>query len=158
MRRQVIDITTTTTAAPPAVYALLANGASWTAWSPIDGFALERQGAQEPEGIGAVRLFRNGRIEGRDTITELISDRRLGYTHVSRLPVEDYRATVELEPDGSGTRIRWRASFRPVVPGMGPLLRVGLGRFLRRCAEGLAEYAGRGGVSPPAGAPRRRRS
>ena len=156
MRRQVIDITTTTTAAPAAVYALLADGASWPAWSPIDAFELEREGAHEPEGVGAVRLFRNGRVEGRDTITELVPDRRLGYTHVSSLPVKDYRASVELEPDGAGTRIRWRASFRPTVPGTGPLLRAALGRFLRRCAEGLAEHAA--AVSPPADAPRRRPS
>ena len=143
MRRQVIDITTTTAAAPGAVYALLADGASWPAWSPIDSFELERAGADEPEGIGAVRLFRNGRVEGRDTIVELVKDRRLGYTHVSSLPVKDYRASVDLEPDGSGTRIRWQASFLPKAPGTGPLLRVALGRFLRRCAEGLATHAGR---------------
>jgi uncharacterized protein YndB with AHSA1/START domain len=140
---QVIDITTTTRARPAAVYALLADGASWPAWSPIDSFDLEREGAGAPEGVGAVRLFRNGRVDGRDTIVELVPDRRLGYTHVSSLPVKDYRATVDLEPDGSGTRIHWQASFRPTVPGTGALLRVALGRFLRRCAEGLADYAAR---------------
>jgi uncharacterized protein YndB with AHSA1/START domain len=141
VRRQTIDITTTTTAAPAAVYALLADGASWPGWSPIDTFELEREGADEPEGVGAVRVFRNGRVVGRDTIVELVEDRRLGYTHVSSLPIKDYRATVDLEPDGSGTRIRWQASFAPTVPGTGPLLRRALGRFLRQCAEGLAEHA-----------------
>jgi uncharacterized protein YndB with AHSA1/START domain len=141
MRRQTIDITTTTAAAPAAVYALLADGSSWPAWSPIDSFELEREGADAPEGVGAVRVFRNGRVEGRDTIVELVADRRLAYTHVSRLPVKDYRGSVDLEPDGSGTRIRWQASFAPTVPGTGPLLRRALGRFLRQCAEGLAGHA-----------------
>jgi uncharacterized protein YndB with AHSA1/START domain len=141
VRRQTIDITTTTTAAPGAVYALLADGASWPGWSPIDSFELEREGANEPEGVGAVRVFRNGRVVGRDTIVELVEDRRLGYTHVSSLPVKDYRATVDLEPDGSGTRIRWQASFAPTVPGTGSLLRRALERFLRQCAEGLAGRA-----------------
>jgi uncharacterized protein YndB with AHSA1/START domain len=140
---QVIDITATTPAGPAAVYALLADGASWPSWTPIDAFELEREGAGAPEGVGAVRRFRNGRVEGRDTIVELVPDRRLGYTHVSSLPVRDYRATVDLEPHGGGTRIRWRASFRPVVPGTGALLRIALGRFLRRCAEGLADRAAR---------------
>jgi uncharacterized protein YndB with AHSA1/START domain len=140
---QVIDITVTTPAGPAAVYALLADGASWPSWSPIDAFELEREGAGAPEGVGAVRRFRNGRVGGRDTIVELVPDRRLGYTHVSSLPVRDYRANVDLEPDGAGTRIRWRASFRPVVPGTGALLRIALGRFLRRCAEGLADHAAR---------------
>ena len=141
MRRQTIDITTTTPAAPRAVYALLADGASWPGWSPIDSFELEREGAGALEGVGAVRVFRNGRVEGRDTIVELVEDRRLAYTHVSSLPVKDYRASVDLEPAEAGTRIRWQASFRPKVPGTGPLLRRALERFLRSCAEGLAARA-----------------
>lgn len=141
MRRQTIDITTTSAAAPAAVFALLADGASWPAWSPIDAFELEREGADAPEGVGAVRVLRNGRVEGRDTIVELVADRRLAYTHVSSLPVKDYRGSVDLEPDGSGTRIRWQASFAAAVPGTGPLLRLALGRFLRQCAEGLAGHA-----------------
>jgi uncharacterized protein YndB with AHSA1/START domain len=141
MRRQKIAITTTTAAPPATVYALLADGASWPAWSPIDSFELEREGVDAPEGVGAVRVFRNGRVEGRDTIVELVADRRLAYTHLSRLPVNDYRASVDLEPDGSGTRIRWQASFTPTVPGTGRLLRRALSRFLRQCAEGLAGHA-----------------
>jgi uncharacterized protein YndB with AHSA1/START domain len=141
VRRQTIDITTTSAAAPAAVFALLADGASWPAWSPIDAFELEREGADTPEGVGAVRVLRNGRVEGRDTIVELVADRRLAYTHVSSLPVKDYRGRVDLEPDGSGTRIRWQASFVAAVPGTGPLLRLALGRFLRQCAEGLAGHA-----------------
>lgn len=88
-----------------------------------------------------MRLFRNGRIEVRDTIAELVADRRFGYTHVSRLPIKDYRADVDLEPDGSGTRIRWRATFSATVPGRGFVLRRALARFLQQCAEGLADAA-----------------
>jgi hypothetical protein len=141
MRRQLIDITTRTAAGPAAVYELLTNASTWPDWAPIDSFELEQEGAGGPEGIGAVRVFRRGRTEGRDTIAELATDRRFGYTHVSKLPIRDYRADVDLAPDGSGTRIRWRASFTPTVPGMGMLLRLALGRFLRQCAEGLADYA-----------------
>ncbi|MGH2941240.1 MAG: SRPBCC family protein [Solirubrobacteraceae bacterium] len=151
MRRQHIDITTTTAARPAAVYALLTDGASWPEWSPIDSFELEKPGAEAPEGVGAVRVLRSGRTEGRDTIAELVPDRRFGYTHVSRLPMKDYRANVDLEPDGGGgTRIRWQASFSPTYPGTGPLLRLALRRFLRQCAAGLADYAReRGGVVTP---------
>jgi Polyketide cyclase / dehydrase and lipid transport len=148
MRRQQIDIRTTTLAGPAAVYALITDGASWPDWSPIDSFELEKEGVGGPEGVGAVRVFRNGRIEGRDTIVELVADRRLGYTHVSDLPIKGYRADIDLEPDGTGTRIRWRASFRATVPGTGPVLRWALGRFLRQCADGLADAApGRAGSS-----------
>lgn len=52
--------------------ALLRDGAGWPEWSPIDLFELERPGADEPEGLGAVRVFRVGHVTGRDEIVELI--------------------------------------------------------------------------------------
>src|SRR3954453_3854409 len=98
MARQRIEHRATTTAEPAAVYALLRDGATWPEWSPIDSFELERPGADEPEGIGELRRLKNGRVPARDTIVELVPDRRLSYTHVSSLPVRDYRGDVDLEP------------------------------------------------------------
>ena len=46
MGRQKIDITVPSAAPPAAVFALLADGASWPAWSPIDSFELERPGTR----------------------------------------------------------------------------------------------------------------
>src|SRR5687768_15244051 len=143
MSRQRIEHTATTTAEPAAVYALLRDGATWTTWGPLDSFALERPGAGEPEGLGAVRIFRSGRITGRDTIAELVQDRRFSYTHVSNLPIRDYRADVDLEPTEEGTRIRWVSAFEPKIPGTGRLMRRGLDGFVAKLADGLADHAGR---------------
>src|SRR4051794_38127103 len=139
--RQRIEHTAVTTADPATVYALLRDGATWPAWSPIDSFELERPGADEPEGIGAVRRFKNGRVTGRDTIVELVPDRRLSYTHVSSLPVRDYRGDVDLEPVAGGTEIRWVSTFAPKVPGTGALLRRALDGFIAGMTNGLAEHA-----------------
>ena len=35
------------------------------------------------EGLGAVRIFRQGKVEGRDTVAELVENRRFSYTHQS---------------------------------------------------------------------------
>lgn len=56
VRRQHIDVQVHTQADAGTVYALLRDGASWPTWSPIDSFELERTGAQEAEGIGAILL------------------------------------------------------------------------------------------------------
>src|SRR5215203_2363884 len=72
MSRQRIEHTATSSAEPAAVYALLRAGATWPVWGPLDSFELERPGEDEPEGLGAVRLFRSGRVTGRDTIAELV--------------------------------------------------------------------------------------
>ncbi|MEO7195974.1 MAG: SRPBCC family protein, partial [Pseudonocardiaceae bacterium] len=102
-----VDVQVHTRAEPAAVYALLRDGASWPRWGPIDSFQLERAGERESEGVGAIRIFRKGKVPGRDQVAELIPDRRFSYLHLSGLPVRDYRADVDLEPIEGGTRIRW---------------------------------------------------
>ncbi len=145
MGRQRIEHHATSTADPATVFSLLREGATWPSWSPIESVELERQGADEPEGVGAVRVLRRGRVEGRDTIAELVPDRRFVYTHVSSLPVRDYRGEIDLEPTGEGTAIRWVSSFEPKIPGTGRLIRRGIDGFIAEMTNGLAEGAAKRG-------------
>ena len=141
MRRRHIEVTQHSAAPPAAVFALLVDGETWPRWSPIEAFELERTGDPPPEGVGAIRVFRRGRTTGRDQIVEIVPGRRFGYVSLSGLPVRDYRAHIDLEPDGDGTAIRWGASFAPKMVGAGWLLERGLRRFLCECAAGLAAHA-----------------
>jgi Polyketide cyclase / dehydrase and lipid transport len=141
MARQRIEHRATTTADPATVYALLRDGATWTEWAPIDSFQLEREGAGEREGIGAVRVLRSGRVTGRDTIAELVENRRFAYTNESSLPLKNYRGTVDLDPVDGGTAIRWVSEFDPKVPGTGALVRRGLDDFVAKLVNGLAARA-----------------
>jgi Polyketide cyclase / dehydrase and lipid transport len=141
MGRQRIEQHATSTADPATVYALLRDGASWPAWTPIESSELERPGEQEREGLGAVRRFRSGRVTGHDEIVELVPNRRFAYAHTSNLPVRDYRGEIDLEPTAEGTAIRWVSTFEPKLPGTGGLLRRGLDRFIAECTRGLAEHA-----------------
>ena len=81
-------------------------------------------------------------MTGRDTIVELVEDRRFVDTSVSSLPVKDYRGSVDLEPlpDG-GTAITWVSEFDPKLPGTGGLVRRGLDGFVAKLANGLAARA-----------------
>jgi hypothetical protein len=63
VRRQQIEVTTHSRAEPDVVFDLRANGPSWP---PIESFELERPGDPPPEGVGAIRVFRQGRTTGRD--------------------------------------------------------------------------------------------
>jgi Polyketide cyclase / dehydrase and lipid transport len=141
MGRRHIEVTAHSHAGPAALFALLADGTTWPSWSPIESFELERPGDPPPEGPGAIRIFRRGRTVGRDQIVEVVPGRRFGYVSLSGLPVRDYRAHIDLEPDGDGTTIRWQASFAPKVVGTGWLLERGLRRFLDECVQGLAEHS-----------------
>lgn len=142
MRRQHVDVEVHTSADATTLYGLLRDGTSWPDWSPIESSELERAG-EEPDGIGAIWVFRRGRVIGRDQIVELVPDRRFSYRHLSGLPVHDYRGDVDLEPTERGTRIRWRTSFLPKVSGTGWLCRWGIRRFVDQTARGLAAYAGK---------------
>src|SRR4051812_32307852 len=141
MPRQRIEHRATTTADPATVYALLRAGATWPEWAPIDSVELERPGAGEPEGVGAIRVLRSGRVTGRDTIAELVPDRRFAYTHESSLPVKNYRGEVALEPADGGTSIRWVSTFWPKIPGTGAIVRRGLSKFIAEMTDGLAQGA-----------------
>jgi hypothetical protein len=141
MARQRIEHRAATTADPATVYALLRDGSTWPSWAPIDSLELERPGADEPEGVGALRVLRSGRVTGRDEIVELVPDRRFSYAHTSSLPVRNHRGDVDLEPVAEGTAIRWVSAFDPKYPGTGWLVRRALDGFVAKLANGLAERA-----------------
>lgn len=141
MRRYVIEKTARSSADPSEVYRLLRDGATWPDWTTINAFELEREGDGELEGVGAVRVFVNGRIRGRDEITGFAQDRQFRYNHLDGLPVRDYRGVVDLVPREAGTEITWTISFGPKYPGTGWVLERALGRFLQQCVDGLAKHA-----------------
>jgi hypothetical protein len=141
VRRYVIEKSAQTSAEPGVVYRLLRDGSTWPDWSSIKSFELERAGDGEPEGVGAVRVFVNGRVRGRDEITGFAEDRQFRYSHLEGLPVRDYRGVVDLVPIEAGTDITWTVSFGAKYYGTGWVLRRGLDRFLQRVVDGLAKYA-----------------
>ena len=143
MKRRTVRVTAHTDAPTAVVYGLLADGTTWPDWSPIETFALEREGDPPPEGPGAIRVFVKGRTTGRDEVLELEPGRRLKYASQSELPVREYVGEVVLQPTASGgTDIDWHSTFFPTTPpGTGWLVARGIRRFLGRCARGLAVYA-----------------
>ena len=149
MAQQVIDRTATTTAAPSAVYALLADGSTWPQWSPLGSFELLEPGDGRPEGLGAVRLFTTGRLKSRERVVECTPGEAFSYVLEAGMPLRDYRAVVTLTPTGTCTSIRWRSTFHAKVPGTGWIYRRQLGNFIGRVVEGLAAAAPRARLSEP---------
>ena len=69
--------------------------------------------------FGALRVFRTGRTRSCEEIIALEPGKRFGYALRSGLPLRDYRAYVDLTPDGEGTAIHWHSTFTGKVPGTG---------------------------------------
>jgi uncharacterized protein YndB with AHSA1/START domain len=124
------------------VFALLADAGTWTSWTPFTAVVVERAGG--PDGVGEIRRTRSPGAWGRERVIAVEPDTRLSYAYLagSLAPfMRDYVATVDLEESGGATTIRWQASFQPRFPGLGWPVRLLLGPFLQRCADGLAARA-----------------
>ena len=135
---QRISVHARASAPADTVYALLRDGASWPKWSPLGSFELVREGDGEPEGLGAIRLFKTNGVRSYEKIVALVPGRRFGYALERGLPLRDYVAYVDLSPRDGGTDIHWHSTFTPKIPGSGWFYRWFLGSFIKRVAAGLA--------------------
>jgi hypothetical protein len=140
MSRRQLDIRAHAPAAPEVVFGLLADGASWPLWSPIESFELERPGDPPPEGPGAVRSSGEAALPAA--------------TRSSRwFPVAVW-ATSRFQPCRSATITPPSTSSQPATgrrsgggrrSSPGPRHRTapgaGLGRFLDQCTRGPAAQA-----------------
>jgi Polyketide cyclase / dehydrase and lipid transport len=148
--RRHVNVSAVTPASAEVVYELLADHSTWPAWSSIESVELEHAGDPPPEGVGAIRVNKRGRVTGRDQILELVPGKRFKYAALSGLPVRDYIGEVDLSPapDG-GTAVSWHSSFSPKMPGTGWMLQRGIRQFLDECVAGLAEYAAESSNAKP---------
>ena len=146
MRRiQSIDTHAVVPAPPAAVWADLVDGRRWPTWSPLGAYELVTPGATGPDApLGEVRIFRTKQLMGatvpREEVVEVVPERRLAYVLLDGMPLDDYRAVIDLTPVDSGTEVRWRSTFTARRRGMGPVYRRLLGLFIQRCVDGLAAH------------------
>ena len=95
------------------IWALLVDATAWSRWSRIPRAEREREGVPAPDGVGSIRSLGPKRFASREEVVVFEPPIHFAYILLSGLPVQRYRADVELSADGGGTRITWRASFVP---------------------------------------------
>jgi uncharacterized protein YndB with AHSA1/START domain len=127
---------------PAAVWDVVSTHAGMFRWTPYRKSILEREGANHPNGVGAIRaLYLLGRPT-REQITAFEPPHRLRYTLLSGLPFRDYTGEVTVEPDGSGSRLHTRIAFRTRIPGsqlFGPVaVRIATKKAARLAERGLS--------------------
>jgi hypothetical protein len=133
----------TSSAAPDAVFALLADATVWKDWAGplIRQSFWEREGTPPPGGVGAIKRLGAKLVYSREETVEYDPPRRYAYSMLSGQPVRSYRADVELRPVDGGTHIRWAGRFEPKIPGTGPFMRWYLGRIVAGFTKRLAAAA-----------------
>jgi hypothetical protein len=77
----------------------------------------------------------------RERIVERLPNQRLSYILLSGLAVRDYRADIDLTPEGAGTTVRWHTTFKAKLPGLGWAYRRTLFKATRDFVDGLAQRA-----------------
>lgn len=142
---QQIDVRAVVPAPPAAVWADLVDGSTWPTWSPLGSYELVTPGSTGPDApLGEVRIFRTKQAVGettpREEVVEVVPERRLSYVLLDGMPLDGYRADIDLTPVEGGTEVRWRSSFTARRRWMGPVYRRMLGLFIRRCVDGLAAH------------------
>jgi hypothetical protein len=131
----------TTSAPVDAVWPLVAEARRWSDWSFLSRTDLEREGAPDPDGVGAIRRFTRFGIGSREEVVAWDPPNHLAYRILSGFPVRNYRADITLEPHGPGTRIDWAGTFDARWPGTGWLLGALVPVMMRRFATSVARYA-----------------
>jgi len=115
-------------AAPPdAVWRVITDHAGMSKWTPLE-CALIRPGTPEPNGLGAVRRLTGPGTTIEEEVVRWEPLHRFDYRLTKGAPMRDHSGHVFLTPDGDGTRVQWTVSFRPLIPGTGPVLRTVLQR------------------------------
>lgn len=135
------EVLARSTAPPDAVWPLLVDATAWSRWTRIPRAEREREGTPPPDGVGSIRRLGAGRFGSREQVVVFEPMRHFAYILLSGLPVQSYRADVELTSDGEGTLITWRGRFVPRGRGSGPVLERFLRRTINGFARGLARHA-----------------
>ena len=131
------------TAAVEDVWSLVGQARRWKEWSFLDRSDLVETGDPAPDGVGAVRRFTRFGIGSQEQVVVWDPPHHLGYTMLKGFPVRHYRADVRCTADGSGTAIKWSATFDTLIPGTGHVMVAILRAVLGRFANGVAGYADR---------------
>ena len=107
-------------AAPPqTVFAVLTEHHLYATITPMRKSVLEREGDPPPNGVGAIRVLTSAGPPLREEVIAYQPPTRFSYKLLSGAPVRDHVGTVELHPDGEGTRMVYAVRTIPTLPVLG---------------------------------------
>jgi hypothetical protein len=124
-----------TEASPAQLWPLVEDVTRYTEWGMWQETGYREPGDPPPHGVGALRWLRYGRTTTVERMVEVVDGQRSSYRVVSGLPVKDYLATVELTPDGTGTKVDWSAAYAPTI--LGRLIHRKMTSVYERCVRDL---------------------
>jgi uncharacterized protein YndB with AHSA1/START domain len=137
-------------AAPPeTVFEVLTDHRRYAEITPLRKSELEREGEPAPNGVGAIRVLHSVGPPLREEVIAYQEPSRFSYKLISGAPVRDHVGTVELTPNGGGTKVVYALRTFPTLPLVGPLVvavvKVGIKQLLGGVAKESERRAAAGG-------------
>jgi uncharacterized protein YndB with AHSA1/START domain len=107
-------------AAPPEiVFDVLTDHRGYAAITMLRKSVLDREGEPAPNGVGAIRVLGSVGPPLREEVIVYEPSTRFSYKLLSGLPVREHVGTVELTPQGDGTKVVYVVRLMPNVPVLG---------------------------------------
>lgn len=131
-------------AAPPeTVFEVLTDHAGYAKLTPLRKSEVERRGEAAPNGVGAIRRLTAVGPPMREEVIAYEEPNRFSYTVLSGLPVRDHVGTVELAPDGGGTRMVYAIRTQPTLPVVGFAVVATIKQAVKGLIDGIAKESER---------------
>lgn len=131
-------------AAPPqTVFDLLVDHRGYAEITPVRRSELEREGEPAPNGVGAIRKLSAVGPPLREEVLTYEPPSRFSYKLLSGLPVRDHVGTVELTPDGEGTKMTYAVRTMPTVPVVGAAVVAAVKLGVKQLIDGVSAEAER---------------
>jgi len=126
-------------AAPPeTVFAVLTEHHLYASFTPMRRSVLEREGEPAPNGVGAIRVLTSVGPPLREEVIAYQPPSRFAYKLLSGAPVRDHVGTVELSPDGEGTRMVYAVKTIPTLPLAGAAVVATVKQAIKLLIRGIA--------------------
>jgi uncharacterized protein YndB with AHSA1/START domain len=106
-------------AAPETVFDVLTDHRRYAEITRVRKSELEREGEPAPNGVGAIRVLRSVGPPLREETIVYEEPSRFSYKLLSGAPMRDHVGTVELTPQGGGTKVTYAVRTTPTVPLVG---------------------------------------
>jgi uncharacterized protein YndB with AHSA1/START domain len=133
-----------TIAAPPeTVFAVFTDHRRYAEFTNLRRSELEREGEPAPNGVGAIRRLSAVGPPLREEILTYEEPSRFSYKLLSGLPVRDHVGTIELTPQGTGTKLTYAVRLIPTLPLAGGVVVAAVRLGVKQLVDGAAAEAER---------------
>jgi uncharacterized protein YndB with AHSA1/START domain len=137
-------------AAPPeTVFDVLTDHRRYAEITALRSSELEREGDPAPDGVGSIRVLRSVGPPLREETIAYERPSRFSYKVLSGLPVRDHVGTVELTPEGGGTRVVYAVRTTPTLPVVGPVVVAFVKQAIKQLLNGVSAESERRAAAVP---------